>query len=36
MTATDFLVASLVFGAFFLLGILTTATWYTDDDDDEE
>jgi hypothetical protein len=36
MTATDFLVASLVFGAFFLLGILTTAPWYTDDDDDQD
>jgi hypothetical protein len=36
MTATDFLVASLVFGAFFLLGILTTATWYTDEEDDDE
>jgi hypothetical protein len=36
VSATDFLVASLVFGAFFLLGILTTATWYTDEEEDEE
>jgi hypothetical protein len=36
MTATDFFVASLVFGAFFLLGILTTAPWYTDEEEDDE
>jgi hypothetical protein len=36
MSASDFVVASLVFGAFFLLGILTTAPWYTDEEDDDE
>jgi predicted ribosomally synthesized peptide with SipW-like signal peptide len=36
VSATDFLVSSLVFGAFFLLGILTTSAWYTDEEEDEE